>query len=88
MGLFALLNIHYNKNTKVQPQNETDVKKLQTKVADSVISWIHCNTFFNRHKVFLNFQLKQAMTKLSGINFHNTDSLHLVLVITIYLDKT
>ena len=30
------LNIHYNKNTKVQKQNETKVKKLQTKVVDSL----------------------------------------------------
>ena len=28
MGLFASLNIHYNKNTKVQKQIETDLKKL------------------------------------------------------------
>ena len=56
MGLFTSLNIHYNKNAKVQKQNETDVKKLQTKVAGSVIFWIHCNKFFNRHKVSLNFQ--------------------------------
>ena len=27
-GLLASLNIHYNKNTKVQKQNETDIKKL------------------------------------------------------------
>ena len=26
-GLLASLNIHYNKNTKVQKQNETDIKK-------------------------------------------------------------
>ena len=26
--LFASLNIHYNKNTKVQNQNETEVKIL------------------------------------------------------------
>ena len=36
MWLFASLNIHYNKNTKVQKQNETKVKKLQTKVVDSL----------------------------------------------------
>ena len=29
IGLFASLNIHYNKNTKVQKQNETDVFKLE-----------------------------------------------------------
>ena len=28
MGLFASLNFHYNKNTKVQKRNETDVKKI------------------------------------------------------------
>ena len=37
MRLFASRNIHYNKNTKVQKQNETEVKKLQTKVLVSVI---------------------------------------------------
>ena len=37
MRLFASMNIHYNKNTKVQKQNETKIKKLQTKVADSVV---------------------------------------------------
>ena len=36
MRLFAPLNIHYHKNTKVQKQNETKVKKLQTKLADSL----------------------------------------------------
>ena len=28
MRLYASLNIHYNKNTKVQNQNEINVKKL------------------------------------------------------------
>ena len=36
MRLFASLNIHHNKNTKVQKQNKTKVKKLQTKVVDSL----------------------------------------------------
>ena len=36
MRLFASLNIYYNKNTKVQKQNETKVKRLQTKVLDSL----------------------------------------------------
>ena len=44
--LFALLNIHYNKNTKVQNQNKTKVKKLQTKDFGSVIFGTHCNKFF------------------------------------------
>ena len=34
--LFASLNIHYDKNTKMQTQNETEVKKLKTKVVDSL----------------------------------------------------
>ena len=46
MGLFASLNIHYNKNTKVQKQNETEIKKLETNVVDSVTFGIHCNTSF------------------------------------------
>ena len=36
MRLFASLNIRCNKNTEVQKQNETKVKKLQTKVVDSL----------------------------------------------------
>ena len=48
MRLFALLDIHYNNslNTEVQIQNETEIKKLQTKVVDSMIFEIHCNTCF------------------------------------------
>ena len=34
--LFASLNIHYKKNTKVEKQNKIKVKKLQTKVIDSL----------------------------------------------------
>ena len=36
MRLFTSLHIHYNKNNKVKKQNKTEVKKLQTKVADSL----------------------------------------------------
>ena len=36
MRLFASLNIHYSKNTKVQKQNEAKVKRLQKKVVDSL----------------------------------------------------
>ena len=36
MRQFASLNIHYNKNTKAQKQNETKVKKLKKKVVDSL----------------------------------------------------
>ena len=32
MRLFVSLNIHYNKNTKVQKQNKTKVKKLKQKL--------------------------------------------------------
>ena len=46
--MFALLDIHYNNslNTEVQKQNETEIKKLQTKVIDSVIFGIHYYKFF------------------------------------------
>ena len=39
--------MYYNnsQNTKVQKQNETEIKILQTKVADSMIFGIHYNTF-------------------------------------------
>ena len=73
--LFASLDIHYNnsQNTEVQKQNETQIKKLQTKVF-----WLNVNS---------NFQEKQATGKLSGINFNHTNRLHLVLIIRIYFDK-
>ena len=41
--LFPSLGVHYN---KVQKQNETQIKKIQTKVVDSMIFGIHCNTLF------------------------------------------
>ena len=46
--LLAWLDIHYNNtlNTEVQKQNETEIKKLQTKVVDLMIYGIHCYTFF------------------------------------------
>ena len=42
--LFTLLDIHYKNslNAEVQKQNEANVRKLQTKVADSMIFGIHC----------------------------------------------
>ena len=45
--LFPSLDIHYNNSlrTEVQKQNEIKIKKLQTKVVDSMIFGIHCNTF-------------------------------------------
>ena len=58
MRLFASLNIHYNKNTKVQKQNETKVKKFQAKVVDSVIFGTHCNTFFQWTSRFPKFSVK------------------------------
>ena len=88
-GAVSFTGIHYNNspNTEMQKQNETKIKKLQTKVADSVIFGIHCNIFFNRHQVFLNLQYRQAMRKLSSINFNYTNRLHLVLVVRAYFDK-
>ena len=48
MWLFVSLDIHYNNglNTRVQNQNETEIKKSQTKVVNSMIFGIHCDTFF------------------------------------------
>ena len=69
MRLFASLNIHYNKNAEVQKQNETKSKETSNKSCSLIA--IH----------FLN---RQAMTTISGINFNNTNRLHLVLVIRIY----
>ena len=85
--LFISLYIHYNRDIKVQKQNETKVKRLKTKVVNSVILRIHCNTFFQYTSSFPKFSVKQAMRKLSGINFNNINRLHLVLAIRIYFDK-
>ena len=48
MRLLNLLDIHYNNSlkTKVQTQNETEIKNLQTKVVDSLIFTIYFNKFF------------------------------------------
>ena len=48
MRLLNLLDIHYNNSlkTKVQKQNETEIKNLQTKVVDSLIFTIYFNKFF------------------------------------------
>ena len=47
---------------------------------------IHCNIFLRYGQVYLNFQLKQAAGKVSGINFNYPFRLHLVLVFRIYFD--
>ena len=48
MRLLNLLDIHYNNSlkTKVQKQNETEIKNLQTKVVDTLIFTIYFNKFF------------------------------------------
>ena len=63
MRLFASLNIHYNKNAKVQKQNETKVKKIQTKFVDSVIFGTHCKTFFQQSSSFPKFSVKTNYDK-------------------------
>ena len=57
------------------------------KVVNSIIFTNHCNTFFNRHQVFLNFYYRQAIRNFNGINFNYTYILHLALAIRIYFDK-
>ena len=51
MRLFTSRDVHYNNspNTEEQKQSETYIKKLQTKVVDSMIFRIHCNTFFQKN---------------------------------------
>ena len=87
--LFASLDIHYNEslNTEVQKKNETQIKKLETKVVESMILRIFCNTFFQETSSFPKFSVKKALRKLSSINFNYTCKLHLVVVIRIYFDK-
>ena len=46
------------------------VTVLNTEVAQCFSGLIAIH-FFNRHKVFLNFQQKQAIRKPSGKNYHN-----------------
>ena len=53
--------------------------KVKTKFVDS--------TFVDRNQVFLNFQWKQAVRKLSGVDFNYSYRLHVVLIIRIYFDK-
>ena len=60
---------------------------MKTKFVDSMNFGIHCNTFFQQKSSFPKFSVKQAVRKLSGVNFNYTYRLHLVLVIRIYVDK-
>ena len=62
MMLFALLDIHYNNslNTKMHKQNENKIKKPQTKVVDSMIFGIHCNTLSKQKSGFHNFSVKTS----------------------------
>ena len=50
-------------NTKVLKQNETEIKKLQTKVVDTMIFGIHCNTFFQETPRFPKFSAKKSYEK-------------------------
>ena len=63
--LFASLDIHYNNslNTELQKQNKTQIKKLQTKVVDSMIFGIHCYTFFQWASSFPKFSAKTSYGK-------------------------
>ena len=65
MSLLVSLDIYNSLNTKMQKQNETKIKKLQTKVVDSMIFGIHCNTFFQYTSVFLKFSVKTSNEKTS-----------------------
>ena len=58
MRLFASLDIHYNnrQNTTVPKQNETAIKKLQTKLLIQSCSGFIAIQFFNRHQFFVNVQ--------------------------------
>ena len=57
MRLFASQDIRYNNslNTKLQKKNETEKKKIQTKVVTKLFFRFIAIYFFNRHQVFLNF---------------------------------
>ena len=57
MRLFASQDIRYNNslNTKVQKKNETEIKKIQTKVVTKWFFRFIAIYFSNRHQVFLNF---------------------------------
>ena len=89
MRLLVSLNVHYNNNLniKVQKQNEAEIKKLQTKVVDSMTFSIHGNRFSQQTSSFSKFSVKTICKNLSGINCSYTYRLHFVLVIRIYFDK-
>ena len=61
--------------------------KLKTKIVDSMVFPIHCNTYRNRHQVFLKIHLKQSVRKLSDINFNYTERLHFALISEFSLTK-
>ena len=60
--LFASLDIH-NDNIEVQKQNQTEIKKLQTKVLDSTIFGIYYNTFLTKKSSFPKFSVKASYEK-------------------------
>ena len=60
-------------------------QKLKQKLLTQCFSGFIAIHFFNILLVFLNVQHKQALRKLSDINY--TYRLYLVLVIRIYFDK-
>ena len=60
---------------------------MKTKFVDSMNFGIHCNTFFQQKSSFPKFSVKQAVRKLSGVNFNYTYRLYLVPVIRISFDK-
>ena len=84
--LFASLDIHYN-NSLYKYWNAETKWNRNKKTSNSC--WI--NDYWDSlpfilpiDKVSLNFQQKQGMGKLNGINFNYTYRLQLVLVIRIY----
>ena len=84
------LRIHHNNGLKieVQKQNETKIKKLQTKVVDSLIFRIHCNTFFQWTSSFPRFSVKTNFEKYINFDYISSQfQLHLILVIRIYFNK-
>ena len=78
------LELYWNYLHHLQQKQKTKVKK---KILTQWILGFTAIHFFNRNQVFLNFQSKQAVRKLSAVNFNYTYRLHLVLVIRISLDK-
>ena len=57
------MHYHNSLNNKVQKQNKTEIQDPQTKVVDSIIFGILCNTFFQETLSLPKFSVKASYEK-------------------------